>query len=77
MSSLLHLELGKSFSFHPLGGVVVVFLVTCLFTNRPDRLAWRIHWNERFQMPVFTLRNVVFLFLAVWFQRMVLSMTVL
>lgn len=77
MSSLLHLELGKSFFFHPLGGLVVLLLVTCLFTNRPDRLVWRVHLSERFQIPVFTLRNVVFLFLAVWFQRMVLSMTVL
>ena len=77
MSSLLHLELGKSFFFHPLGGLVVLFLVTCLFTNRPDRLVWRVHLNERFQIPVFTLRNVVVLFLAVWCQRMVLSVTVL
>jgi len=77
MSSLLHLEFGKSFFYHPLGGLVVLLLVTCLFTNRPDRLVWRVHLNERFQIPVFTLRNVVFLFLAVWFQRMVLSMTVL
>ncbi len=77
MSSLLHLELGKSFSFHPLGGVVLFFLVTCLFTNRPDRLAWGLRLNARLQIPVFTLRNVVFLFLAVWLQRMVLPMTVL
>jgi len=56
---------------------VVLLLVTCLFTNRPDRLVWRVHLNEGFQIPVFTLGNVVFLFLAVWFQRMVLSMTVL
>ena len=77
MSSLLHLELGKSFSFHPLGGVVVLFLVTCLFTHRPDRLGWRLRLNARLQVPVFTLRNIVFLFLAVWFQRMVLPMTVL
>ena len=77
MSSLVHLELGQSFSFHPLGGLVILLLVTCLFTNRPDRLVWRVHLNQRFQIPVFTLRNVVFLFLAVWIQRMVLAMTVL
>lgn len=77
MSSLLHLQFAKSLFFHPLGGVVLFFLFTRLFTNEPDGLRLTLGLSQRVQVPVFTLRNVGILFMAVWFGRMGLSMRVL
>ncbi len=68
MSSLLHLEVGKSLAFHPLGGLVLFFLLGCALTNRPDFLS-RLVANHPLLSKIISWPVIIALFLIVWIVR--------
>lgn len=65
MSSLLKLEFISSFSYHPLGFIILVFICLCLITNDPNFLRSK---NKIFE-TLFSLKSLSFLFLMVWILR--------
>lgn len=74
MASILHFEWVKSFLYHPLGGIVLAYLVICLVTNQPDYFKSKLVANRKIWQRVFSYQFLFFLFLAVWIARIILSL---
>ncbi|MFQ5709630.1 MAG: DUF2752 domain-containing protein [bacterium] len=73
MSSLLHLQIGKSLHFHPLGGLVLFFLIWCAVTNRVVVGREGGSSLSRTLRQVFTFKFVAALFLLHWLVRMIFN----
>ena len=74
MSCLLHLEFLKSFSYHPLGILVLSWLGLIAFTNRPDfNLNWHRSVGSAPDRSKASSLILPVIFLTVWFFRLVNS----
>ena len=65
MSSLLRLDVLKSFSYHPLGFIILGFILLCLLTNYPGYLGSK---NKVFKQ-IFSFKLMTLLFIVVWLLR--------
>ena len=72
MSSLLHFEINKSLVFHPLGSLVLFFLLNCAIKNVPYFLFTDSLLSKKHIGRIFSLKYFVFLFFAVWSIRVLL-----
>ena len=66
MSSFLHFEFYKSFIYHPLGVLVVVYLFIMAFSNKPDYLKSVIRKKSEKLAVLFSFKFITFLFLIFW-----------
>lgn len=71
MSSILNLEWTKSFFYHPLGGIVLIYLLTCLLTNKPDFLSFKLNCKNVIIKKISLYHIIIFLFLIVWIIRII------
>jgi len=67
MSSFLDFKIVDSFAYHPLGAVILIFLVICLVTNQPDYLKTRIKIGHVF----FSARFLFLIFTVTWILRLI------
>lgn len=74
MTSILHFEWVKSFLYHPLGGIVLAYLVLCLVTNQPDYMKSKLVAKRKIWQQLFSYQLLIFLFLGVWIARIILSL---
>jgi hypothetical protein len=74
MTSILHFEWVKSFLYHPLGGIVLLYLVLCLVTNQPDYLKSKFVAKYKIWQRIFSPQFLILLFLGVWIARVTLSL---
>jgi hypothetical protein len=74
MASILHFEWVKSFLYHPLGGIVLAYLILCLVTNQPDYLKSKLIAKRKIWQRIISYQFVILLFLGVWIARVMLSL---
>ena len=67
MSSLLDFNFSQSFSYHPLGAIILIFLVICVITNQPDYLKTHVKMGRIF----FSARFLFLLFTVTWISRII------
>jgi hypothetical protein len=74
---LLHFDIAGSLSYHPLGIIALVFLITCAATNKPNFLP--VHLQRRTGINLHGKTGVVLLatFVVVWLIRLLSSGTYL
>jgi len=77
MSSLLKFNVFQGFTFHPLGFIVLIYLIVTLITNQPDYLKSKFTNNSKVIMIVFSFRFIGFLFLITWFIRLILEFNII
>ncbi len=71
MSSLLHLEIMKSLSYHALGFLALGFLFLCLITNRPNYFRDRSILPHVWGSIVLTRSFLLILLVAVWLLKII------
>lgn len=72
MSSLLHLEISKSLQFHPLGSLVLFFLLNCAFTNQPYFRFTNYQLGKIYVGRFFSFNYIISIFITVWLIRIIL-----
>ena len=70
MSAFLSFKWGDSFAFHPLGGMVVFLLISCLITNRIPFSKLKCKFKNRIIHILLSVRFLILLFLLVWIFRL-------
>lgn len=70
MSSFLNFEWSKSFSYHPLGFILLGFISLCIVTNDPYYLRSKFGLRNEIFKIVFSYKFLVLLFLIVWVVRL-------
>ncbi len=70
MSTFLSFKWGDSFAFHPLGGMVVILLISCLITNRIPFSKLKSKFKNRIIHLLLSARFLIFIFLLVWIFRL-------
>lgn len=70
MSSFLHFEFYKSFMYHPMGMLVVMYLFTMAFSNRPDYLKSIISKKSGKIAELFSFKIIALLFLTFWILKL-------
>jgi len=71
MSSLLHFELYKSFLYHPLSALVLVYLFVLAFSNKADSLKKIMQAKSEKLAPFFSFKFIAFLFICIWIIKLV------
>jgi uncharacterized protein DUF2752 len=72
MSSILNFDFSLSLFYHPLGSIVLLYLIVTLFTNQPDFLKSNFTCKSKILSVVFSFRFIAILFIITWFIKIVL-----
>ncbi len=72
MSSFLNFDLTLSLIYHPLGIMVLFYLIVTLFTNQPDYLMSKYGNKSKTLLILFSFRFIAILFIIIWFIKLIL-----
>ncbi len=70
ISALLQLDWWLSITLHPLGIVILILLIRCLFTNNPGNVGNSLRLPEPIRRTLFGAGSLAVLFLLVWIIRL-------
>jgi hypothetical protein len=73
VSCLLHVDIARSWAYHPLGIATLLFLVSCLITNKPDFFPALLEKRTGLNIRGTTGWMVLLAFTIVWLVRLSLS----
>lgn len=71
MSSFLNFDILQSLYYHPLGSIVLIYLIVTALTNQPDFLRQKFQHKSVMLSNIFTFKFISVLFILAWIAKLI------